>query len=59
MSTGSADGSYHAYATRYRDILARDGVTLRLRPSAGALDNLRRLADPAAEVDVALVQGGS
>jgi TRAP transporter TAXI family solute receptor len=58
MSTGSADGSYHTYATRYRDILARDGVTLRLRPSAGALDNLRRLADSAAEVDVALVQGG-
>ena len=30
MSTGTADGMYHAYATKYRDILARDGVTLRL-----------------------------
>jgi TRAP transporter TAXI family solute receptor len=58
MSTGSADGTYHAVATRYRDILARDGVTLRLRPSVGAVENLHRLADPAAEVDVALVQGG-
>jgi len=58
MSTGSADGNYHAYAMRYRDILARDGVTLRLRPSAGAVENLRRLGDPTAEVDVALVQGG-
>ena len=58
MSTGTADGNYHAYALKYRDILARDGVTLRLWPSSGAVENLRRLADPAARVDVALVQGG-
>jgi len=58
MSTGSADGTYHAYAQRYRDILARDGVTLRLWPSRGALQNLQRLADPSVQVDVALVQGG-
>lgn len=58
MSTGTADGMYHAYAMKYRDILARDGVTLRLWPSGGAVENLRRLTDPAAHVDVALVQGG-
>ena len=58
MSTGTVDGSYHAYAMKYRDILARDGVTLRLWPSGGAVDNLRRLSDPAAHVDVALIQGG-
>ena len=58
MSTGSADGSYHTYATKYRDILARDGVTLRLWPSRGAVENLRRLSDPSAHVDVALIQGG-
>ena len=58
MSTGTADGSYHAYATKYRDILARDGVTLRLWPSGGAVENLHRLSDPAAHVDVALIQGG-
>lgn len=58
MSTGAADGTYHATATRYRDILARDGVTLRLWPSSGAVENLQRLSDPAAAVDVALVQGG-
>src|SRR5215813_9879864 len=58
MSTGTSDGRYHAYATKYRDILARDGVTLRLWPSGGAVENLRRLADPAAHVDVALIQGG-
>lgn len=58
MSTGTAEGSYHAYAMKYRDILARDGVTLRLWSSGGAVENLRRLSDPSAHVDVALVQGG-
>jgi len=58
MSTGVADGNYHAVALKYRDILARDGVTLQLWPSSGAVENLRRLADPTVQVDVALVQGG-
>ena len=58
MSTGTAEGSYHATAVKYRDILARDGVTLRLWPSGGALENLRRLSDGSARVDVALIQGG-
>jgi TRAP-type uncharacterized transport system substrate-binding protein len=58
MSTGTAEGSYHTYAMKYRDILARDGVTLRLWSSGGAVENLRRLSDPSAHVDVALVQGG-
>ncbi|HKQ23614.1 MAG TPA: TAXI family TRAP transporter solute-binding subunit [Burkholderiales bacterium] len=58
MSTGAAEGSYHDYAMKYRDILARDGVTLRLWPSGGAMENLHRLSDPSAHVDVALVQGG-
>jgi TRAP transporter TAXI family solute receptor len=58
MSTGVAGGAYHAIAMKYRDILARDGVTLRLWPSSGAVENLRRLSDPSAQVDVALVQGG-
>jgi TRAP transporter TAXI family solute receptor len=58
ISTGTADGSYHEIALKYRDILARDGVTLRLWASSGAAENLRRLSDPSAHVDVAMVQGG-
>jgi TRAP-type uncharacterized transport system substrate-binding protein len=58
MSTGTADGTYHAYALRYREILARDGVTLRLWPSSGALQNLQRLTDSSVQADVALIQGG-
>lgn len=58
MSTGAPGGAYHLYAQRYRDILARDGVTLELRASAGSIENLQRLKDPGTGVEVALIQGG-
>jgi TRAP transporter TAXI family solute receptor len=58
MSTGTGDGTYHALGMQYRDLLARDGVTVRLVPSSGAVENFRRLIDPESDVDVALVQGG-
>jgi TRAP-type uncharacterized transport system substrate-binding protein len=58
MSSGADGGAYDAFAKRYREILARDGVELVLQPSAGALENLERLRDPRSKVDVALVQGG-
>jgi TRAP-type uncharacterized transport system substrate-binding protein len=58
MSSGADGGAYDAFAKRYREILARDGVELVLQPSAGALENLDRLRDPHSKVDVALVQGG-
>lgn len=58
MSTGAPGGAYHLYAERYRDILARDGVSVELKPSAGSTENLARLRDPASGVDVALIQGG-
>jgi TRAP transporter TAXI family solute receptor len=58
MSTGPADGAYHAYAQRYREILARSGVTLELRPSGGAMENLARLRQQSQGVTLALVQGG-
>jgi len=39
-------------AKRYREILARSGVELRLVPSAGAVESVARLRDPAAELAV-------
>lgn len=59
MTTGGEGGAYRAYAERYREILARDGIDLRLRPSSGSIENLRRLADDASGVDVGFVQSGS
>ena len=59
MSTGAVDSGYHTFALRYREILARDGVKLELRTSAGSQENVSRLLDPDSDVEVAFFQGGS
>jgi len=57
--TSGPDGSiFRRNAEKYRKILARNGVTLRILPSEGSLDNLRMLSNPASRVDVGFVQGG-
>ncbi|HEX5093936.1 MAG TPA: C4-dicarboxylate ABC transporter substrate-binding protein, partial [Burkholderiales bacterium] len=58
MSTGSADGAYHAFAERYRAQLAKYGIRLELKPSAGSVENLARLRAGTDGVSVALLQGG-
>ena len=58
MSTGAEDGAYHAYGLRYKEILARSGVELVLKLSAGAVENLERLRSKKDGVTLALVQGG-
>jgi TRAP-type uncharacterized transport system substrate-binding protein len=58
MSTGPLDGAYHAFALRYKAHLAQYGVTLELKPSAGAIENVERLKTRKDGVSVALVQGG-
>ena len=57
IATGQADGAYFLFAERYREILAEDAVTLRIRKTAGSLENLRLLE--AGEVNLAFFQGGS
>jgi TRAP-type uncharacterized transport system substrate-binding protein len=56
MATGAPEGAYHAFAKRYADYLAREGITLELRASAGSLENLALLRS--GEASLALVQGG-
>ncbi len=56
ITTGSDAGAYYAYAGRYANILARNGVTLEVRTSAGSLQNLERLEND--EAQVGFVQGG-
>ena len=58
MATSNRDEPYYAYGLRYRDELAREGITLELRETAGAVENLRLLQDPSAGVDLAFTQGG-
>ncbi len=58
MSTGSEQGAYHRFGKQYAAALAKAGVTLDLKPSAGTLENLARLTNPGGGVQAALVQGG-
>ncbi len=59
MSSGGAGGSYQVYAERYRQALAKNRIELRERPSAGSIENLKRLLDEDDETEVALVQSGT
>jgi TRAP-type uncharacterized transport system substrate-binding protein len=57
--TSGDDGTrFRKSAERYAKILARSGVTVKILPSEGSLENLKRLEDPAFEVDVGFVQTG-
>jgi TRAP-type uncharacterized transport system substrate-binding protein len=58
MSTGALDGAYHAFAQRYKAHLAQYGITLELKSSAGAVENVERLKSRKDGVSLALVQGG-
>jgi TRAP-type uncharacterized transport system substrate-binding protein len=58
MTTGAPDGVYHLFSERYRANLLRQGVTIELRPSAGAVENLDRLTNESSGVAAGLVQGG-
>jgi TRAP-type uncharacterized transport system substrate-binding protein len=58
MATGAEGGAYYELGIRYREILAQDGVALRLLPTTGALENLTLLRDPRSGVSVGFMQGG-
>ena len=53
------EGSLNAeLVKRYREILARDGVDLKLEPSAGAVEAIARLKDSSFETSIALIPSG-
>ena len=58
LASGLEDGLFHQHAKRYVEILARSGVTVEERMTAGAGDNLRLLEDPHSGVDIGFTQGG-
>jgi TRAP-type uncharacterized transport system substrate-binding protein len=55
MTTGATDGAAHQFALRYQAYLKANGVTLKLNPSSGAVQNLERLN---AGTPIGFVQGG-
>jgi TRAP transporter TAXI family solute receptor len=56
IAAGAENGAYHAFAQQYAHLLAGDGITLEVIPTAGTVDNLELLRR--GEVSLALVQGG-
>jgi len=59
IATGPAGSAYVQVAERYREVLARDGVRLRLVPTNGAVENLEHLRDPRAGIGAGFVQAGT
>ena len=59
LATGQDQGAYAEFGKRYARILKENGIEVRLRPTAGAAENLALLREPGGEVDIAFVQGGA
>jgi TRAP transporter TAXI family solute receptor len=56
IAAGPADGAYFAFAKRYVQSFAANGVTLDVRETAGTIENYQLLAS--GQADLAIVQGG-
>ncbi len=57
MATGMEGGSYGTFGELYRQVLARDGIRVVLRPTSGAVENLRLLEDKRQRVEAGFIQG--
>jgi TRAP transporter TAXI family solute receptor len=58
MTVGHEGGAYERFAKEMQAALAQSGITLELRTTQGAQEDLRLLNDPASGVTAAVVQGG-
>ena len=58
ITSGPEGSIFRRNAEKYAKILARSGVKLKVLPSQGSLENIKRLANPAFKVDIGFVQGG-
>jgi len=58
ITSGTPGSSFETNAYRYKQILARSGVKVKILASQGSIENLQRLEDPSVDVDVGFVQGG-
>ena len=58
VASGPESSLYHQQAQRYKEVLAREGVTVEERMTEGGGENLRLLLDRKSGVDIAFVGGG-
>ncbi len=58
LSGGPKGSMFEKSAQKYAKILRQSRVNLKIVPSEGSVENIRRLSDPSSKVDVGFVQGG-
>ena len=58
MTTGSETGGYFKFGQRYAELMKAQGIKLEIATSAGSIENIKRLNDPATGFKLGLVQGG-
>ena len=58
LATGFPTGLYQQFGEKLQTELAQEGVSLKLRTTGGASDNLALLSNPESGVDFAMIQGG-
>jgi len=58
LTAGPEGSVFQSNAEKYKKILARNGVKLKILPSQGSQENLKRLTDKSFHVDIGFVQGG-
>lgn len=58
ITSGPPGSGFETNAIQYRVILAKQGVVLKILPSEGSRENLKRLEDKSFRVDVGFVQAG-
>ena len=58
IASGPKGSTFESSAEKYKQILKKEGVTLKIIPSEGSLDNLHKLSNPKVAVDVGFVLGG-
>jgi len=59
LATGQDQGAYAEFGKRYVELLKENGITVHLRTTAGATENIALLREPGSGVDIAFVQGGA
>ena len=59
VSCGAEGSAYETFCARYKPLIEPFGVGVNLLSSAGSIENLQRISDPAQVVDFAFIQGGS
>ncbi len=58
LATGGTSGLYYAFGEKLKTELAKEGVEVEVKSTAGTVENLALLSDPKSGIDLAIIQGG-